>query len=61
MSRPRFCLNCAEVLEGETAAVTIMDARSGDGGYDTSCRSCRWSGDIMPDDEQFARRRRGTH
>ena len=52
MSRPRFCPNCGAALVGENAAVGILDERSGDVGYDTSCRNCGWSGDVYPDDEQ---------
>ena len=52
MSRPEFCPNCGAALVGENAAVGILDERSGDVGYDTSCRNCGWSGDVYPDDEQ---------
>lgn len=52
MSRPGFCPNCAAALTGETAAVAILDDSTGDGGYDCSCASCGWSGDVYPDDEQ---------
>ncbi len=59
MSKPRFCPNCGMALQGEHSAVGIYDDRSGDGGYDTACARCGWSGDIMPDDEQ-GRFREGT-
>ena len=52
MGRPRFCPNCGAALIGENAAVGILDERSGDAGYDTSCRTCGWSGDVYPDDER---------
>ena len=52
MSRPGFCPNCGAALIGENAAVGILDDSSGDGGWDCSCRTCGWSGDVYPDDEQ---------
>ena len=52
MSKPNHCPNCGAGFVGEFAAVGIYDDRSGDGGYDCSCRSCDWTGDVFPDDEQ---------
>lgn len=56
MSRPNHCPNCGAALEGRYAAVAILDDRSGDGGWDASCRTCEWSGDVFPDDEQVGLR-----
>lgn len=53
-NRPRFCPACGAALEGETAAVAIIDEGSGDGGYDCYCEACGWSGDVFPDAEQGA-------
>lgn len=52
MSRPNHCSNCGAALQGDNAAVGTYDDRSGDGGYDTYCQACGWSGDIMPDAEK---------
>ncbi|CAN5763095.1 hypothetical protein BH24ACT18_BH24ACT18_07870 [soil metagenome] len=32
--QPKFCPNCGAALTDDTAAVAIIDDRSGDGGYD---------------------------
>jgi hypothetical protein len=55
MSRPSFCPGCGAVLTDETAAVGVLDDRTGNGGYDCYCGTCGWSADVLPDDEQ------GTH
>jgi hypothetical protein len=52
LSRPDFCPSCGAALVGESAAVGILDERSGDRGYDCSRASCGCSGDVFPDDEQ---------
>lgn len=52
MNRLGFCPTCGAALEGETSAVAILDDSTGNGGWDCSCESCGWSGDVWPDDEQ---------
>lgn len=52
MSRPGFCPGRGAELVDETAVVGIADDRTGDVGYDCSCRACGWSGEVFLDDEQ---------
>ena len=51
--RPSYCPNCGEALpEGTGYAMPIHQEGNGDGGYDTYCSGCGWSGDVWPDAEQ---------
>lgn len=49
---PVYCPACGAALQGGDSAVGIYSPRTGDGGYDTYCSDCGWSGDIFPDSEQ---------
>lgn len=54
MTRPNYCPRCGEPLpdgpHGAQPFKVSMDAGA-DGGWDCYCEVCKWSGDIMPDDE----------
>ena len=70
MSEPKFCPNCGAPLpEGPRGRQPFFspddpssrppppgtgDRWKGDGGWDCSCDACKWSGDILPDDEAEA-------
>lgn len=53
--RPKFCPNCAAALpEGSHGAqdFTCYSSEGESGGcWDCYCDACKWSGDILPDDE----------
>ena len=53
MSRPIFCPNCgAKLPEGAHGAQPFVGTGLvGEDGWDCFCDACRWSGDILPDDE----------
>lgn len=58
--RPNYCPNCGEALpKARNYAVPIVYGES-DGGYDTYCPACGWSGDILPDSEQGVHAARGA-
>jgi hypothetical protein len=48
MRRPSYCPSCGSPLPGDEASKTLVEI---EGGYDCYCPCCRWSGDIMPDEE----------
>lgn len=57
MSRPNYCPNCAAPLPpGSHGAQGFSKTEAGEseGGWDCYCDACKWSGDIMPDDETGA-------
>lgn len=53
MSKPLFCPNCRAALpDGPKGAQPFTSGA--DGAWDCYCGGCKWSGDIMPDDEEGA-------
>ena len=54
MSEPKFCPNCGAPLPEGPHGRQPFGAEAGDGGWDCFCDICKWSGDIMPDDEAEA-------
>lgn len=56
MTAPKFCPNCGHKLVQKSRQIVPIVLLSGSGhpetrGYDTYCGWCKWSGDILPDDE----------
>mgnify|MGYP001618310517 CR=1 FL=1 len=67
MARPGFCPNCGKLLPlGPHGAQPFSADEAGiEGrGWDCYCKSCKWSGDIMPDNEDHAEvehKKEGAH
>ena len=52
MTRPRYCPNCGVPLSQDPNAAVPFRTRLEGSGWDCYCDACKWSGDIMPDDEE---------
>ena len=52
--RPNYCPQCGGALpEGPHGAQGFEDTVANEGGWDCYCAACSWSGDIMPDAEDY--------